>query len=92
MRENFNIKKENITIFCDIHSDVKNRIEKIYKYIIKIDKPYKLVIQFYDEEKVEDNKLYETEEEQKNKITELISGNISYLYCNSIISLILIQR
>ena len=72
LRENFKIKKENITVFCDIHSDVKNRIEKIYKYVIKIDKPYKLVIQFYDEEKVEDNKLYETEEDQKNKITEVM--------------------
>jgi hypothetical protein len=72
LKENFKIKKENITIFCDIHSDVKNRIEKIYKYIIKIDKPYKLVIQFYDEEKAIDDKLYETEEDQKNKITEVI--------------------
>jgi hypothetical protein len=72
LNENFKIKKENITVFCDIHSDVKNRVEKIYKYIIKIDKPYKLMIQFYDEEKAIDDKLYETEEDQKNKITEVI--------------------
>jgi len=72
LREKFNIKNENITVFCDIRSDVKNRIEKQYKYIIKIDKPNKLVIQFYDEEKVIDNKIYETEEDQKNKISDLM--------------------
>lgn len=66
------IKKENITVFCDIRSDVKNRTEKMYKYIIKIDKPFKIVIQFYDEEKVIDEKIYESEEEQRNKITELM--------------------
>lgn len=72
LKSNFNIKEENITIFCDIHSDVKNRIEKMYRYIINIDKPYKLMFQFYDEEKVVDSKMYETEDEQKNKITELM--------------------
>ena len=66
------IKKENITVFCDIRSDVKNRTEKMYKYIIKIDKPFKIIIQFYDEEKVIDNKIYESDEEQRNKITELM--------------------
>ena len=72
LKTNFNIKSENITVFCDIHSDVKNRIEKQYKYIIRVDKPYKLIFQFYDEEKVIDDKIYETEEEQKNKISDLI--------------------
>jgi tRNA A37 threonylcarbamoyladenosine biosynthesis protein TsaE len=72
MKENFKLKAENMTVFCDIHSDVKNRMEKIYKYILKVDKPYKLMFQFYDEEKVEDSDLYQTEEDQKNKITELM--------------------
>jgi chromosomal replication initiation ATPase DnaA len=72
MKENFKLKAENMTVFCDIHSDVKNRMEKVYKYILKVDKPYKLMFQFYDEEKVEDPDLYQTEEDQKNKITELM--------------------
>ena len=72
MKGEFSIKKENITMFCDIHSDVKNRIEKIYKYIVRVDKPFKLIFQFYDEEKVIDEKIYETEDEQKNKISDLI--------------------
>ena len=58
--------------FCDVHSDVKNRVEKLSKYIIKIDKPYKLLIQFYDEEKIIDEKIYETEEDQRNKVSDLI--------------------
>lgn len=71
LNENFSIRKENITVFCDINFDVKNRVEKIYKYVVKIEKPYKLVIQFYDEEKAKDDKIYQTDEEQKNKITDL---------------------
>lgn len=72
LKENFNIKKENIIAFCDIHSDVKNRVEKIYKYIVNVDKPYKLMFQFYDEEKVQDERIYQTEDDQRNKITELM--------------------
>lgn len=72
LKSNFNIKKENIISLCDIHSDVKNRTEKIFRYIIKIDKPYKLIFQFYDEEKINDDRIYQTEEEQINKITELM--------------------
>jgi hypothetical protein len=72
LKDNFNLKKENITVFCDIITDVKNRVEKNYKYIIKIEKPYKLVIQFYDEEKVIDDQIYETEEEQRNKISDFL--------------------
>jgi len=72
LKTNFSIKSENTTMLCDIHTDVKNRTEKMYKYIIKIDKPYKLLIQFYDEEKVIDDKIYEDEEEQKNKISDLM--------------------
>lgn len=72
LNANFSVKKENIKVFCDIHSDVKNRIEKMYRYIINIDKPNKLMFQFYDEEKVIDSKIYETEDEQKNKISDLI--------------------
>jgi len=72
LKENFNVKKENITTFCDISTDVKNRVEKVYKYIIKIEEPYKIFLQFYDEEKVVDDKIYETEEDQKNKITNLM--------------------
>jgi hypothetical protein len=64
----FSIKKENSTVFCDIHSDIKNRLEKFYKYIVNIEKPYKIMFQFYDEEKVIDNKIYTTEDDQKNKI------------------------
>lgn len=71
LKENFIVKKEKILVFCDIHSDVKNRMEKQYKYIVNVDKPYKLQFQFYDEQKVKDEKIYETEEDQKNKITEL---------------------
>jgi len=72
MKENFKIKTENMTVFCDIHSDVKNRMEKVYKYILKVDKPYKLMFQFYDEEKVKDSDIYQTESDQKDKVTELM--------------------
>jgi len=72
LNKNFNIKKENTTVFCDVHSDVKNRTEKFYKYIINIDKPFKIIFQFFDEEKVIDEKIYETEEEQKNKVSDII--------------------
>jgi hypothetical protein len=72
LSDNFKIKKENITVFCDIHSDVKNRVEKIYKYIVKVELPFKIIFQFFDEEKVVDPKIYETEEEQKNKISDLM--------------------
>ena len=72
LKDNYSIKIENTTVFCDIHSDVKNRTEKTFKYIIKVDKPYKLMFQFYDEEKVVDSRIYETEDDQKNKITDLI--------------------
>jgi len=68
----FKLKPENITFFCDVHSDTKNRVEKSYKYIIKVDKPFKLIIQFYDEEKINDIQLYDTEESQKNKISDLL--------------------
>ena len=71
LKDKFNISAENITKFCDIHSDTKNRTEKVFKYIIKTKKPYKVMFMFYDEEKVIDNKIYENEEEQKNKITDL---------------------
>lgn len=69
--EKLSIKKEDAIVFCDIHTDVKNRIEKFYKYIISVDKPFKILIQFYDEEKVIDSKIYSTEEQQKNKISEI---------------------
>lgn len=72
LSDNFKIKKENITVFCDIHSDVKNRVEKLYKYIVKVDLPFKIIFQFFDEEKVIDPKIYESEEEQKNKISDLM--------------------
>lgn len=72
MKNNFSIKDDNIVCYCDINSDVKNRVEKMYKYSIIVDKPYHLMFNFYDEEKVEDSKIYETEEDQKNKITDLV--------------------
>ena len=72
LKDNYVIKPENTIVYCDIHSDVKNRTEKNYKYIIKVDKPFKLIIQFYDEEKVVDSRIYETEVDQKNKISDLI--------------------
>jgi DNA replication protein DnaC/predicted Zn-ribbon and HTH transcriptional regulator len=72
MKNKFSIKDDNIVCYCDINSDVKNRVEKMYKYSIIVDKPYHLMFNFYDEEKVEDSKIYETEEDQKNKISDLI--------------------
>ena len=72
LQSNFSIKKENITVFCDIHSDVKQRVEKNFRYIVNIDKPFKMLFQFYDEEKVIDNKFYETEEEQRNKVSDIL--------------------
>ena len=72
INDKFKIKSENITFFCDVHSDTKNRVEKIFKYIIKIEKPYKIMFQFYDEEKVIDDKIYETIESQKNKVSDLL--------------------
>ena len=72
LKDNYSIKPENTTIFCDIHSDVKNRTEKTYKYIIKVEKPFTLLFQFYDEEKVVDSRIYETETDQKNKISGLM--------------------
>lgn len=71
LNDNFSIKQENITVFCEINSDVKNRIEKMYRYVINIEKPYKILLQFYDEEKVIDEKIYETEDEQKNKVSDI---------------------
>lgn len=65
------LKRENIIVYCDFNTDVKNRLDKFYRYIITIDKPFKIVVQFYDEEKVVDERYYETEEEQKNKVTGL---------------------
>jgi hypothetical protein len=58
LKNNFNIKPENITVFCEIHSIS----EKFYEYIVKIDKPYRLVLYFTD---VEKNK------EENNRISEL---------------------
>jgi len=72
MKNKFLIKDDNIVCYCDINSDVKNRVEKMYKYSIIVDKPHHLMFNFYDEEKVEDSKIYETEEDQKNKITDLV--------------------
>jgi hypothetical protein len=72
LKENFNIKADNTTVFCDVHSDVKNRMEKMYRYIVKVDKPYKIIFQFYDEDKVKDPNIYNTEDEQKNKVSELM--------------------
>jgi len=72
LKDNYVIKPENTIVYCDLRSDVKNRMEKSYKYIVKVDKPFKMIFQFYDEEKVVDDKIYETEIEQKNKISELM--------------------
>lgn len=72
LKEKFNIKPENMTVFCDFHSDVKNRQAKLYKYIIRIDRPYKLMFQFYDEERFKDDDTYEDENMKKNKISDLM--------------------
>jgi ATP-dependent 26S proteasome regulatory subunit len=72
LKENFSIKKENITVSCNINTDSKNRVEKTYNYVVRVDKPYKIIFTFYDEEKVIDKKIYETEEEQRNKIANLM--------------------
>ena len=68
LKANFSIKDENITTYCDIVSDVKNNVEMVYKQIVKIEKPYHMLLVFYDEEKNSDN----DSDESKNKITELI--------------------
>lgn len=72
MKENFKIKPENMTIFCDIHSDVKNRIEKNFRYILNVNNPHKIMFQFYDEEKVGDPDIYQSDDDGRNKITELM--------------------
>ena len=36
LKDNYVIKPENTIVYCDIHSDVKNRTEKNYKYILYI--------------------------------------------------------
>lgn len=71
IKNSLSIKEENITVFCEFGFDVKNRFSKFYKYIISVDSPQKILMQFYDEEKIVDEKIYETEEEQRNKITDL---------------------
>ena len=71
LKEKFDVNNKNITMFCDIHSDTKNRTEKMFRYIVRVEKPFKVMFIFYDEEKVIDDKIYETEEEQRNKITDL---------------------
>jgi hypothetical protein len=44
IKDNFNVKQENITLFCDFDvSSYNNSLVKKTKYIIKIDKPDKIV-------------------------------------------------
>ena len=57
-------------MFCDSYTIIKNKTEKSYRYIIKIDKPYTLVLFFYDEEKSHDEKNTDLND-QRNKITGL---------------------
>ena len=68
LKKNFNIKTENIIMFCDIHTNSKTKVEKKYTYIIKIDKPNKLLLYFNDEEKIINSEI---EDEQRNKISNL---------------------
>jgi len=71
LNSEYKVKPQNILTQCEIIKDVKNREERNYKYVVTINKPYKIMLVFYDEKKVIDNKLY-TKEEQENKIFELI--------------------
>jgi len=72
LKDNFKLKKENITVYCTIGTYSKNRVEKTYYYIVKFEAPYKIMMCFYDEEKFIDEKIYKTEEEQRNKISDLL--------------------
>ena len=72
LRKEYKITNRNVTVHCDIQRDIKGREERSYKYIITLERPFKLLLIFYDEQKVIDSELYETEEEQENKIFELI--------------------
>ncbi len=72
LKTEYNVKPKNILVHCDIQKDIKNREERSYKYIVTLDKPYKIMFIFYDEQKVIDLELYETPEEQTNKIYEML--------------------
>lgn len=66
LKTNFNIKNENITMFCELFSNVKNKFGKTYVYIIRIDKPYKIMFYFLDQEKIVDD--YLEGDEKRNTI------------------------
>lgn len=72
LKTEYKVKPENVMVRCDIQKDIKDREERIYKYIITLDKPYKVMFIFDDEKKVIDSELYETPEEQTNKIYEIL--------------------
>lgn len=72
LKTEFNVKNENILFNCDITKDVKHREERSYRYVVTLQKPYKVMFVFYDEKKVVDPALYATKDEQEDKIYELM--------------------
>lgn len=72
LKTEFNVKSENILFNCDLTKDVKHREERSYRYVVTLQKPYKIMFVFYDEEKIVDPALYATKDEQENKIYELM--------------------
>lgn len=77
LKDEFNVKQEDVTFHCDITKDVKHREERSYRYIVKINAPgggrtHRMMFVFYDEQKVIDPSLYATKDEQENKIYELM--------------------
>jgi len=72
LKTEYNVKPENMMVHCDIQKDIKGREERSYKYVVTLNKPYKVMFIFYDEKKVIDSELYETPEEQEDKIFEML--------------------
>ena len=72
LKTEYKVKPENVIVHCDIQKDIKDREERSYKYIVTLDKPFKIMFIFYDEEKIIDSEIYETPDEQSNKIYEMM--------------------
>lgn len=71
LKNKYKVKSDDIMVHCDVQRDIKGREERNYMYVVKKNKPYKIMFIFYDEKKVIDPDLYETPEEQEDKIYEL---------------------
>jgi hypothetical protein len=70
LKEKFALSNEDITVFCDSYTIIKNKIDKTYRYIVKVNKPHNLLFYFYDEEKSQDDKNLD-EIDKKNKISSI---------------------